>query len=155
MSGLLERARELAEVDALIAEARAGAGRLVAIEAAAGLGKTRLLQVARERGRDAGMHVLAARATELERDFPFALARQLFAPALAALDAPAREALFEGAAGAARGALGIATATADDDAPADTFAVLHGLYWLTAALAERQPLLLALDDAHWADAASL
>ena len=55
------------------------------------------------------MRVLAARATELERDFPFALVRQLFEPALAALDAPAREALFEGAAGAARGALGLRT----------------------------------------------
>ena len=56
------------------------------------------------------MRVLAARATELERDFPFALARQLFEPALAALDEPAREALFEGAAGAARGALGMSAA---------------------------------------------
>src|SRR5215218_2260839 len=155
MSGLLERERELAEVDALIAEARAGAGRLVAIEAAAGLGKTRLLQVARERGRDAGMHVLAARATELERDFPFALARQLFEPALAALDEPARELLFEGAAGAARGALGMHGNGAIPAESPDAFSVLHGLYWLTAAFAEQQPLLLAVDDAHWSDAASL
>ena len=108
MSTLLEREPELAELDALVVAACAGAGRLGAIEAAAGIGKTRLLQAARERGRGAGMRVLAARATELERDFPFALVRQLFEPALAALDEAAREALLEGAAGAARGALGIA-----------------------------------------------
>jgi DNA-binding CsgD family transcriptional regulator len=147
---LLERERELASLDAMVADARAGSGRLAVIEAAAGLGKTRLLQAAREAGQQAGMRVLSARATELERDFPFALVRQLLEPPLATLDAPAREALLEGAAGAARGPLGIG-----GDAPADAFAVLHGLYWLTAALAEQRPLLLAVDDAHWSDAASL
>ena len=151
MSALLERERELAELDAAIAAARTGEGGLVVVEAAAGLGKTRLLQAARERGGAAGMRVLAARATELERDFPFALVRQLFEPALAPLDRPARDALFDGAAGAARGALGYAI----DDASPDTFAVLHGLYWLAAGLAEQRPLLLAVDDAHWSDAASL
>lgn len=152
MSGLLEREQELAELDLLAREARAGTGRLAVVEAAAGLGKTRLLQAARESGRDAGMRVLTARATELERDFPFALVRQLFEPALAALDTPAREALLRGAVGPARGALGLA---AEDGTPADAFAVLHGLYWLTAAFAEQQPLVLAVDDAHWSDAASL
>ncbi|GEL19259.1 ATP-binding protein [Pseudonocardia asaccharolytica] len=33
--------------------------------------------------------------------------------------------------------------------------MLHGLYWLTANLAARDPLLIAVDDAHWADPASL
>ena len=33
--------------------------------------------------------------------------------------------------------------------------MLHGLYWLTANLAARQPLLLAIDDLHWCDLASL
>jgi hypothetical protein len=32
---------------------------------------------------------------------------------------------------------------------------MHGLYWLVANLAARQPLVLAVDDAHWADAPSL
>ena len=155
MSELLERERELADLNAMVAEACAGAGRLAVIEAAAGLGKTRLVQAARERGRAAGMQVLAARATELERDFPFALVRQLFGAGLAALDATAHDVLLDGAAGAARGALGLAGDDAGTEASADTFAVLHGLYWLTAALAEQQPLLLAIDDAHWSDAASL
>jgi len=33
--------------------------------------------------------------------------------------------------------------------------VLHGLYWLTVNIAAHQPVLVAIDDAHWADAASL
>jgi predicted ATPase len=36
-----------------------------------------------------------------------------------------------------------------------TFAALHGLYWLCFNLAGRQPLLIAVDDAHAADAPSL
>ena len=151
MSGLLERERELAELDTMVGNACAGRGCLAVVDAPAGLGKTRLLQALRSAGQAAGMRVLAARATELERDFPFALVRQLFGPQLATLPASEREALFEGAADAARGALGFATGAATPDA----FAVLHGLYWLTAALAEQAPLLLAIDDAHWADAASL
>jgi DNA-binding CsgD family transcriptional regulator len=156
VSGLFERERELAELDTMVGDAYAGRGCLAVVDAAAGLGKTRLLQALRSAGQSAGMRVLAARATELERDFPFALVRQLFEPHLATLHASEREALFEGAADAARGALGFATgaATTGDGAP-DAFAVLHGLYWLTAALAEQRPLLLAIDDAHWADAASL
>jgi DNA-binding CsgD family transcriptional regulator len=34
-------------------------------------------------------------------------------------------------------------------------AALHGLYWLTANIAARGPILLAVDDAHWADKPSL
>jgi len=36
-----------------------------------------------------------------------------------------------------------------------SFALLHGLYWLAANLADRAPLLIAVDDAHWADEPSL
>ncbi len=35
------------------------------------------------------------------------------------------------------------------------FAALHGLYWLVANLAAERPLLLAVDDAQWADEPSL
>lgn len=149
MRVLLEREREIAEMDAVLEKAVSGKGCAVAIEAAAGLGKTRLLQEARAAGTQAGLGVLAARATELEQSFPFALVRQLFESPLATLPEAERTQVLEGAT-AARGALGL-----DSEMSSDSFAVLHGLYWVTAALAERKPLLLAIDDAHWADAASL
>ena len=38
---------------------------------------------------------------------------------------------------------------------AASFAVLHGLYWLTLNLAAERPLLLAVDDLHWCDRPSL
>lgn len=148
---LLERECELAELDAVLGEVGAGRGCAVAIKANAGLGKTRLLQEARKAGASAGLNVLAARATELERHFPFALVRQLFASQVAALPQQEREGLLEGAS-PARGALGL---DASSELTNDSFAVLHGLYWVTAGLAERKPLLLAIDDAHWSDAASL
>jgi DNA-binding CsgD family transcriptional regulator len=154
-AGLLERERELAALDAVLAEARRERGRLVAIEAPAGLGKTRLLHAARRRAADAGMAVCSARATELERDFPYALVRQLLAARLLALADAEGERLFDGAVAAARDALGLGRPEATARAHYDAFAVLHGLYWLTAALAERGPLLLAADDLQWADPASL
>jgi DNA-binding CsgD family transcriptional regulator len=148
---LLERERELAELEAAIDAVREGSGRAVAIEASAGLGKTGLLQETRQIGAEKGLTVLSARATELERDFTFAMVRQLFEARLAALAAGEREQVLEGA-GTAMGALGLGR---DDGDEHDSFAVFHDLYWVTAALAEREPLLLAIDDAHWADPASL
>jgi DNA-binding CsgD family transcriptional regulator len=146
---LLERERELSELEAAIDEVRVGQGRALGIEAGAGLGKTRLLEEVRKAGYVNELKVLTARATELEREFPFSLARQLFDAPLAALSAEDRDEIFAGAS-AARAALQL-----DQDGDYDTFAVLHGLYWVTAAMAQRTPLLLAIDDLHWADSASL
>jgi len=147
---LLERERELAELEAALADAKGGSGRAVAIEGGGGLGKTHLLREARLLGEARGLSALSGRATELERDFPFSLVRQLFERHLSDLRREEREDLLDGA-GAACGALGLA----EDAEDRDPFAVLHGLYWVTAALAEREPLLLAIDDAQWADPGSL
>src|SRR5215212_6968485 len=75
--GLLERDRELDRLDALLAATASGSGGLLVLEGPAGIGKTRLLTAARERGTAAGLQVLAARAGELERDWPFGVVRQL------------------------------------------------------------------------------
>jgi DNA-binding CsgD family transcriptional regulator len=151
MTVLFERERELAELGAVLCEAAASRGAAVSVEAGAGLGKTSLLQEVRRAGAKKEFNVLSARATELEREFPFALVRQLFESELMALGSDERVRLLEGA-GAAKGALGL---DSGDDPTHDSFAVLHGLYWVTVGLAEQKPLLLAVDDAHHADAASL
>src|SRR4051794_14654475 len=124
-------------------------GALVTVEGPAGIGKTGLLQHARAA---AGVPVLAAHGAELEADFPFGVVRQLFEPALRRLTPQARSDALAGAAALAAPLVAPADATALR-APTDpTFAALHGLYWLTSNLG---PLVLIIDDAHWADPPSL
>jgi DNA-binding NarL/FixJ family response regulator len=148
---LLERQAELGELGLLLEEARAGRGGVGVVEGPAGIGKSRLLGAAREDALTAGMLALRARPSELELDYPFGVVRQLFEPALAQIDD--RETLFAGAGGLARHLVDPAAATRAQGE--DRFAVLHGLYWLTANLAERRPLLVAVDDLHWCDSSSL
>ncbi|GEL19091.1 helix-turn-helix transcriptional regulator [Pseudonocardia asaccharolytica] len=148
---LLERDAELRALDAVIAAAMAGRGGALLVEGAAGIGKTRLLDLAAARAAEHGMRVLTARAGPLERDFAFGVVRMLLEPALSRSDPDRRARLLEGAARWAAPVLDGPTAGVSTD----TAATLHGLHWLVAALAEERPLLLAADDLHWADAASL
>jgi DNA-binding CsgD family transcriptional regulator len=155
---LLERERELARIEELANQAIGGRGLALAIEGPPGVGKTRLLAAARDYASRAGMQVLTARATELERSFSFGVVRQLFAPALrtGALTNGVPDAT--GATAAALRALGLDAAAAEVPPPSlgdSAFSTLYGLYWLTAGITEDTPALLVIDDAHWADDASL
>jgi DNA-binding CsgD family transcriptional regulator len=150
---LLERDAELAALDALIAVSPAGV-RLLAIEGPPGIGKTRLLGEARRSGSTVGMLVLAARGSELEQPFSFGVVRQLFEPLLASASAEEEADMFVGAAGLARPVFDPANLGAEPAAES-SLATLHGLFWLTANLADRQALLIAIDDLHWCDPASL
>jgi DNA-binding CsgD family transcriptional regulator len=154
---LLEREAELERLARFLDDACSGRGRLAVIEGAAGIGKTRLLEAARIEATARAMQVLRARASELERDFPFGVVRQLLEPRLVTASEEDRSRLLSGAAGLAARVIGESPARGDPaSASADTsFGTLHGLYWLCANLAQESPLLLAVDDLHWADAASL
>jgi tetratricopeptide (TPR) repeat protein len=154
---LLERDAALGRIDHRLRAAIAGGGSLLLVEGPAGIGKTRLVVAAQRHGRELGLTTLSARGSELERDFAYGLVRQLFEAPLAAARPPERAELLAGAAGHAAGLLGVAAAP-DDAAEAlldPSFAILHGLYWLSANLGRRSPLLLCVDDVHWADQASL
>ena len=99
-----------------------------------------------------GYEVLRARGSEMERDFGFGLVRQLFEPALRSLDPADREELFAGPAGLAAAIFGLAGESLEVGAAESS---LYGLFWLLVWLAERAPVALVVDDAHWADSASL
>jgi DNA-binding CsgD family transcriptional regulator len=147
VNGLLERGRELDELDAQIERAAAGEGRLVVVEGPAGIGKSRLLAEARQRA-EPTMRVLSARGSELEGEYAFGVVRQLFEGELA--EPERRQALLAGAAAPAAAVFG--EPEGDEGA---SFASLHGLFWLVLNLAEEEPLLLAVDDLHWCDRPSL
>jgi DNA-binding NarL/FixJ family response regulator len=146
---LVERERELARIDGRLAEARRGDGGLLVIEGPAGIGKTSLVRVLRHNAREAGMQVLHARGAELERGYAFGVMRQALARPLAELSPAERELVLAGPA-----ALGVAVVDPDAGSGSEE-TVLYGLYWLLANLAERRPLVFAVDDAHWADEGSV
>jgi class 3 adenylate cyclase/DNA-binding CsgD family transcriptional regulator len=150
---LLERDAELAEIRAAVREAAGGAGRFVAIEARAGMGKTRLVQEARAAAEEAGFQILYARSSELEQDFAYCVLRQLFEPLLATASPEERAELFSGAAGFAARLFAEAELAQDDGDV--SFGMLHGLYWLSANVALRGPTMIAIDDLHWTDGPSL
>jgi DNA-binding CsgD family transcriptional regulator len=154
--GLLERQDELARIDELLAAAQAGHGGLLLVTGPAGIGKTVLLAAARERAGRAGMRVLAGRGRELEGGFSFGVARQLFESLLAGSAVADREVLLAGAARRALIALGGEAGAAPPVPGSDAlFAAVHGLYWLLVNAAGAGPVLVAVDDLHWADQASL
>jgi len=103
-----------------------------------------------------GLRILTARGGELERDFAYGVVRQLLERSAVDADATTRAALLAGPAAHAARALeledGVKLARPAED---QAFAVRHGLYWLVANLAADGPLLVAVDDVQWADAASL
>ena len=152
--GLLERQSEQAALADLVAAAAAGSGRFGIVEGAAGVGKTRLLSEARATAAKAGMSVLAARGTQLERGSAFGVVRQLFESALIRADEQTRKSLLRGAAGQAAALLMPETRTSAVELDA-SLATMHGLFWLTANLCELKPVALVVDDLHWCDVSSL
>jgi DNA-binding CsgD family transcriptional regulator len=109
---------------------------------------------------DRGFHVLRARGAELEREFAFGVVRQLVEPALARASIEELSFLLQGRPGLAARLLRLpglrdGPGEAPPVTPDPSFAVLHGLYWLCANLAAQRPVALVVDDAQWADGASL
>jgi ATP/maltotriose-dependent transcriptional regulator MalT len=129
IGGFLEGARE----------SRSG---VLVIRGEAGVGKSALLEDARERGSD--MRVLACAGVEAESALPFAALHQLLRPVLRHL-----EKVPKPQADALRGALGLAAGRGDD-----RFLVSLAVLSLLAEAAEQRPLLCLVDDAHWLDDAS-
>jgi DNA-binding CsgD family transcriptional regulator len=144
---LIERESELAVLDDVVRAAASGQGAAALIEGEAGIGKTRLMGLARARAEEAGLRVLYATADEIETGVPFAGARVLLGRAARDVppDGPAR-----------LGVLALDGALPDPSGPGSRGdEVVHALWWLIVELADEQPLALFLDDAQWADELTL
>jgi predicted ATPase len=149
--GLLERDESRERLSDAAAAAGAGHGSLVVVLGRPGEGKSALLDEACAIGERRGLRTLRAWGSSLERGFAFGVARQLFSPVLSELPSRERAEVLSGGARLAGGVLDLE----DRPKPLEPSAARNGLFWLLLALARIGPLLLALDDAHWADEASL
>ena len=145
---LIEREGELSELRAACDSARSGRGCAVVVEGPAGVGKTALLDAARAYAERAGFFVLAASGVEFEHDLAFALARQLFERPPLPVRGLERAEMLSGATALARRVL---LDPNPEPAPDSFHAAVHGLYRLAVELAADRPVLLVVDDAHWAD----
>jgi DNA-binding CsgD family transcriptional regulator/tetratricopeptide (TPR) repeat protein len=157
---LLEREREVERVRGALRAVGRRDGLVVVIEGAAGIGKSRLLEIARTRAAELGYRVLAARATELEQGFPFGMVRQLFERLISDAGPEERERWLAGAAALAADVLTgapMVVPPAPSPGPATddpSYAWQHGLYWLASNLSADTPTVLAVDDLQWCDAPS-
>ncbi|MFH8337261.1 ATP-binding protein [Streptomyces sp. AM6-12] len=153
---LWERDAEIGTVARAIEELRAdrsSAGGLLVFRGEAGLGKTALLAEIRRMAEGRGCTVWYARGAETLRSVPFNVVRQLLQPALLSLlPEEAREYLGDWY-DIAGPALGIAE---PQEESADPQYVCDGLVAAVRRLARREwPLVLLIDDAHWADQETL
>jgi DNA-binding CsgD family transcriptional regulator len=139
---LVGRDSELRILDRLLADGRLGRSGVLALVGEPGIGKTALLEYAAASAD--GMRVLRARGVESEAEVPFGGLLELLRPALGAV-----EQIPQPQADALGGALALRPPHAGD-----RFAIGAATLSLLAAFAEREPLLLLIDDAQSLDAAS-
>jgi len=142
-AGLLDRGREREVLDRLVAETRAGQGRVLVLRGEAGIGKTALLGYLSAVAD--GCRIARIAGVESEMELAFAGLYALCAPMLGRLGhlpVPQR--------GALNTAFGISGGP-----PPDRFLVGLAVLSLLADAAEEQPLICIVDDVQWLDRVSV
>ncbi len=156
------REREMSELRAGVEDALAGQGRLFLVSGDPGIGKTRLVEQLTGYARGRGMHVLVGRCYEGEGApafWPWVQAIRTHAESRD--DDLLRREMGSGAAAVARVVPEIAQRfpdlrpdpTTDDEQ--HRFRLFESITHLVKIAAQRAPLMIVLDDLHWADRASL
>ena len=154
-SRLIGRAGELAELEAAFDEAASGAASLAFIAGESGVGKSRLLHTFLARAREKGGCGIGGECVELGRD------ELPYAPLVAALRGLVREqdrALDRLSPAGRRGLAALMPELDPTAEPADPDEErqrpFEALLALLETMAEEGPMVLWLDDAHWADNAT-
>jgi ATP/maltotriose-dependent transcriptional regulator MalT len=159
VSALVGRARELAELEGALDQLAAGESWCVQIIGEPGIGKSRLLAELCRHGEDRGYLVLTGRAAEFERDIPFGLMVDALNDYFGSLEPAVFRALDEDVPRELAAVFPAFPREPDSAASGGEGAERYRLHYAVRAvlerLASRQPVLLALDDVHWADAASV
>ncbi|WP_369221848.1 AAA family ATPase [Streptomyces sp. R39] len=147
-STLLDREEEWQEVRRLLRSTADGFGQSLIFQGAAGTGKTAILHEAAARARSAGFRVMLARGSYLEHDVRLGLVRRLFDSVLPVLPGHDQQAFSRILQRLLREAGG-------RPEPGRTRRVLHlGLRRLLWA-DKNSPILVVVDNLHWADRESL
>ncbi|TQK50159.1 AAA ATPase-like protein [Streptomyces sp. SLBN-118] len=130
-------------------------GGLLAFTGPAGVGKTTLLNEVRRRAAERQCTGLFAKGAEQEQSLAFHVVRQLFQPLLASYSESERREVLGDWYGIVGPCVGLCPPAPEGAAP-DPQGVRDGLDWVVTHVAvQRGPLILAVDDLHWADAESV
>jgi class 3 adenylate cyclase len=160
---LVEREAELAILHQLIAEALAGHGRLALVAGEPGVGKSRLAAAIGDEAQARGMRVLIGYCVEMSGAAPYLPYVEIIEQAISNPRSPLalREALGDVAPEIARIAPALRRVFPDIPPPIELPAELARRYvWNSLSeflghAAQSQPLLLVLEDLHWADESTL
>ena len=147
---------ELHVLDQLLDGVGAGHAAAVIMSGEPGIGKTSLISEVLHRSEARGYRTLSGRAAEFERDLPFAVVVEALERHLSSLDLDLIERDELEVLASVFPSLARAGQRASADArPDERHRLLRALQALLEALAADRPLILALDDLHWSDAASV
>jgi ATP/maltotriose-dependent transcriptional regulator MalT len=154
---LVGRAEELGAFNRLLAGLDSGEGAAVALVGEPGIGKTRLLAELAARSDARGHLVLSGSASELERDLPFWVFVDALEEYVQALDPRVLAFLDEDVRTELGRVLPSLSALASGRPPAshERYRSHRAVSALLARLASTTPVVLVLDDLHWADTASI
>jgi len=154
-SRFIGRARELAELEAALRDASGGRPSLAFIAGESGVGKTRLLKELERHAHDAGARVISGECVSLGDD------ELPYAPIVAALRSLTRDGdpvLDELGPATRAGLASLLPELADPSAPSDSDRddpaqgrVFEALLTLLDQLGREEPVVLAIEDLHWAD----
>jgi DNA-binding NarL/FixJ family response regulator len=155
----LGRHAEMELLRSELSEVRSGRSKFLVVTGEAGIGKTRLLDELVATANEDGFLALRGRGSEFETERPFGLYADALDAYLASLDSRALERLEADRLGALAAVFpSLHTLDSAVEYPAtvtERFRAHHAVRDLLERLAARRPILLVLDDMHWADGASL
>jgi DNA-binding CsgD family transcriptional regulator len=150
MMKLAERSEALSMLDALFDECLSGVSNVVVVDGSVGSGKTSVLRAIVERAGKEGAHVLSATASRAEISISLGVVDQLLYGIQ--FPTPAVERLTRLL---AENNSGLARRTGYRDAEQVSVSVLRTMCTAIRNLSESQPVVIAVDDAHFIDPASL
>ena len=153
-AGIVGRGAELETLGHALAELDDGSGSMLYVVGEPGIGKTRLLAELHTRAHARRHLVLGGRAAEFERDLPFGLFVAALDDHLASLTDDRSAPALAAELGGIFPSLGHLAEGAPARLQEERYRAHRAVRGLLDGLSARRPVVLVLDDVHWADEAS-